>query len=373
MRVAIDVTTALTQRAGVGRYTRDLVRALAYLPDGPDLRPFYVAPDALYELGAGLQVAALRRPIRWWRLAMLLQHAARRTVQGPWSGADVYHAPDVVFPYIGAQPVVSTVHDLSYVVYPRYHTRLNGAYLRLLTPLMAQRARLVIAVSEATRRDLVERLGVPEGKIRVVYSGVSEVFTRPPAAQAIDDARRRYGLDGDFILSVGTLEPRKNLAGTLAAYRRLRERQANVPPLALAGAAGWGLHEEELLGPASRTQVQRLGFVPDADLAALYAACSAFVYPSFYEGWGLPVAEALSMGAPTITSNVSSLPEVAGDAAYLVDPGDCEQIASALEEVLGDEAVAGRLRSAGPPQARRFTTQAWAAATARVYDEARAG
>ena len=147
MRVAIDVTTALTQRAGVGRYTRDLVRALAHLPDGPDLRPFYVAPDALYELGAGLPVAALPRPIRWWRLAMLLQHATRRTVQGPWSGADVYHAPDVVFPSVGTLPVVSTVHDLSYVVYPQYHTRLNGGYLRLLTPLMARRARLVIAVS----------------------------------------------------------------------------------------------------------------------------------------------------------------------------------------------------------------------------------
>ncbi len=285
----------------------------------------------------------------------------------------MYHAPDVVFPCVGALPAVSTVHDLSYVVYPHYHTRLNGAYLRLLTPVMARRARLVIAVSQATKRDLVERLGVPEHKIRVVYSGVSDAFTHRPTAQAIDDARRRYGLDGDFILSVGTLEPRKNLAGTLAAYRRLRERQVGVPPLALVGAAGWGIHEEELLGPASGMQVRRLGFVPDEDLAALYAACSAFVYPSFYEGWGLPVAEALSMGAPTVTSNVSSLPEVAGDAAYLVDPGNPEQIAGALEEVLSDAAMARRLRSAGPQQARRFTMQAWAAATARVYDEAAAG
>jgi glycosyltransferase involved in cell wall biosynthesis len=312
----------------------------------------------------------VRRNVRAWRLEIAARHFLERPARGPWQGAALYHAPDVVYPPVRGMPVVMTVHDLSYVVYPRYHTRFNGMYLRLMTPVVARHATLVIAVSAATARDLVERVGVPERKLRVVYQSIAATFLQPPAPEAVTEVRKRYGLAEPFLLSVGTLEPRKNLAGTLAAYRLLRERVSGAPLLALAGGAGWRVDEEILLDTEDAAYVRRLGFVPDEDLAALYASCSAFVYPSLYEGWGLPVAEAMAFGAPTVTSTVSSLPEVAGDAALLVDPRRPEEIAAALERLLVDSAATARLRAAGPVQARRFSTESWAANTLRVYEEA---
>ena len=370
VRVAIDVTTAVTQCAGVGRYTRELVRALVHLPDGPQLCPFFVAPRADLPLDAGPAPVGMRRRIRSWRMEMLLRHLLKRPAHGPWDGAQLYHAPDVVYPPTHRVPVVVTVHDLSYVVLPQYHTRLNGTYLRLLTPLATRHALLVIADSRSTGQDLVERLRVPEQKVRVIYPGVAGPFTRRPTPERVHEVRRRYQLADAFILSVGTLEPRKNLAGTLRAYRLLRGRLVAAPPLVLVGASGWGLDEQRLVGTSEAGYVRRLGYVPDEDLAVLYASCSAFVYPSFYEGWGLPVAEAMALGAPTVTSNVSSLPEVAGDAALLVDPASPDAIAAALERILVDQGTAARLRADGPARARQFTAQAWATATMDVYREA---
>ncbi len=368
--VAIDVSTAVTQRAGVGRYTRELVQALDRLPDGPRLVPFFVAPAAAYRLEIETPPAQIARSVRSWRWEILARQALRRPARGPWDGAQLYHAPDVVYPPVRGLPVVATVHDLSYIVYPGYHTRLNGTYLRLLTPTVTRRAALVIAVSEWTKRDLVTYCKVPAEKVRVVRSGVSSAFTRVPDPETIAAVRERHGLTEPFILSVGTLEPRKNLRGALSAYRLLRERLPDAPALALVGAAGWRLDGQRLIAPDDAERVRRLGFVEDADLAALYSACSAFVYPSFYEGWGLPVAEAMTLGAPVVTSNTSSLPEVAGDAALLVDPHSPEAIAAALESVLTDTATAARLRAAGPLRARDLTTEACAIATMRVYREA---
>lgn len=370
LRVAIDVTTAVTQRAGVGRYTRELVQALAQLPDGPDLCLFYVAPAAPLPLAAGPAPIGVRRSIRGWRLEVLARQMLRRPDRGPWDGAQVYHAPDVAYPPLRRMPVVMTVHDLSYVVYPRFHTRLNGSYLRLLTPIAARRAQLIITVSEATKRDLMAFYRIPEHRIRVIHSGVASAFTGPPEPEQVAAVRRRYGLEEPFLLSVGTLEPRKNLHATLRGYRLLRERLPDAPLLALAGSSGWRLAERDLIDHRDAPRVRRLGYAPDGDLAALYASCSAFVYPSLYEGWGFPVAEAMALGAPTITSNVSSLPEVAGDAALLVDPHSPEAITAALEQVLRDDGISARLRAAGPARARQFSTAAWARATMQVYREA---
>jgi glycosyltransferase involved in cell wall biosynthesis len=373
LRVAIDVTTAVTQRAGVGRYTRDLVQALADLPDGPELRPFYIAPQATYPLEAAGAPRAVHRSIRGWRFEVLARHLARLPAAGPWQGADVYHAPDVVFPPVRNLPVVATIFDLSYVVHPRFHTRLNGTYLRAMTPLTVRKARRIIAISEATKGELMRLYAVPEERIRVAQIPVSAAFLRPPDAATIAEARRHYGLTDPFLLSVGTLEPRKNLHGLLRAYRLLRERRADAPVLALAGASGWGLDQARLLGSAGESSVRRLGYVPDEHLAALYASCSAFIYVSLYEGWGLPVAEAMALGAPVVTSSVSSLPEVAGDAALLADPEDPDSIARAMESVIYETKVAERLRLAGLERARRFTARSWAQATLNVYREAASG
>lgn len=370
LRLAIDVTAAVTQRAGVGRYTRDLVRSLAALPDGPDLRPFYAAPHAPYPLDCGPAAIAIRRGIRSFRFELLARHLVRWPAHGPWDGADVYHATDIVYPPVRAMAVVSTVHDLSFAIFPEFHTRLNGGYLRAATPIVTRRASLVIADSVSTKRDLVDRTGLPERKIRVVYPGTSDVFRLAVDPGERQRVRQHYGLPASFILSVGTLEPRKNLARTLRAYTLLREKLPDAPPLALVGGTGWRLDQATLAGTVDAASIRRLGYVPDGDLAALYASCSAFVYPSLYEGWGLPVAEAMTLGAPTVTSTVSSMPEVAGDAALLVDPRSEEQIALALERVLTDSALAARLRRDGPPQAAQFSCERWARATLDVYREA---
>lgn len=373
LSVAIDVTAAAVQRAGVGRYTRDLVYALAALSDGPALQPFCVAPKIEYPL-AGLPAVTLRhRSIRGWRLEILARHIARLPAHGSWDGARVYHATDVVYPPIRSVPVVTTIHDMSYAIYPQYHTRLNGTYLRLITPLAVRRAALVIAVSDATKRDIVQRCGLPQERVRVVHTGVSPQFAMPPEPVAAAEARQRLDLGEPFLLSVGTMEPRKNLRGTLAAYRLLRERLPDAPRLVLVGGAGWNLDQERLLRPQDASSVRWLGYVSDDDLRVLYATCAAFIYPSFYEGWGLPVAEAMALGAPVVTSNVSSLPEVAGDAAVLVDPHHPEALAEGMQRVLCDGALAAHLRLAGADRARRFTTEAWARATLAVYREAAEG
>jgi len=370
IRVAIDVTTAVTQRAGIARYTRELVRSLAALPDGPELRPFYIAPREDIPLGDGLHPLGVRQGIYARYFDMMARHALHRPAGGPWDGAQVYHAEVIVYPPVRKMPVVTTVHDLSYMIYPRFHTRLYGSYLRLLTPTMVRGAQMVIAVSESTKRDLVERTDVPAHNVRVIYPGVGSIFRQPLSPERVAEVRTRYGLTDGFILSVGTLEPRKNLHGTLQAYRSLRARLPDAPPLILIGGSGWRLDEQRLLPASEAAYVRRLGYVPDEDLAALYASCSAFVYPSLYEGFGSPVAEALTLGAPTLTSNVSSLPEVAGDAAVLVNPRDPEEIATALERILMDSALGARLRAAGPIQVNQFLYDRCASETMRVYEEA---
>jgi glycosyltransferase involved in cell wall biosynthesis len=372
LRVALDITAAVTQRAGVGRYTRELAYALSMLPDGPELVPFSVAKHRDYPLDGMPEPVALGRTNRVWRFEMLVRHLVRLPATGPWHGADVYHAPDIVFPPVRSLPVVTTVHDLSFVLFGHYHTPLNRTYLRLMTPRAVRAAQVVVADSASTKRDLVEQLRVPDRKVQVVYQGVASIFQHQPDPEHVVQVRRRYGLTEPFILTVGTLEPRKNVAGTIQAYALLRAHLPTTPTLAVIGGTGWRLDRDLLVKSADAVHIRLLGFVPDRELAALYAACSAFVYPSLYEGWGLPVAEALTLGAPTVTSNVSSLPEVAGDAALLVDPRQPEDIAAALERILTDTAVTDRLRRAGPLQSARFSSEGWARQMLRVYHEASA-
>jgi glycosyltransferase involved in cell wall biosynthesis len=369
MKVAIDVTAAVTQRAGVARYTRELVSALAQLPGGPELYPFAVTTQKITPLDQQLPVACVHQSVNVRYGDMLVRHLLRWPARGPWDGADVYHAEVLAYPPVRNLPVVSVVHDVAYYVYPQHQTRLYGTYLRRMTPVFLKRAQRIVAVSAATKQDLIERSHVPEYRICVVYPGIAKVFRDPVTEEHLSAVRARYDLPSTFLLSVGTLEPRKNLQGTLHAYRLLRQRRTGVPPLLLVGASGWRLNEKRLL-EGDEGAVRRLGYVPDQDLAALYATCSAFVYPSFYEGFGLPVVEAMALGAPTITSRVSSLPEVAGDAAVLVDPHQPEDIATAIERILSDQALSARLRQAGMQRAQTFTYNQCAVQMLQVYREA---
>jgi glycosyltransferase involved in cell wall biosynthesis len=319
MRVALDVSALRQTRAGTARYLNGLL--------GAGLPGVEVHPVAFG--GPARLTAAVRDTV--WYLGVL-PYVAR--------GADVLHCPTYRAPLRSKTPVVVTVHDLAVFRYPEAFRPWTRTYSRALVPRVVRAAARVIAVSEFTKREVVELLGIPAERIVVVPNAVDAVFG--PDGEAAD---------GDYVLAVGTLEPRKNLPRLAQATERLGVE------LRVVGARGWG--RVELPG-----SVRWLGELPDDELAALYRGARCLAYPSLYEGFGIPVLEAMACGCPVVTSAGGACEEVAGGAAVLVDPLDVESIADGIERA-GDG-------SAGLERASRFSWHASAAATAAVYREAAA-
>jgi len=274
-----------------------------------------------------------------------------------------HHPPDVLFvpahvlPIVHPRRSVVTIHDLGYLHYPEAHRLLDRLYLDLSTRYNARAATHLIADSLATKRDLVERYGTNPDKVTVVYPSYDKATFQPvKVKEAIETVKARYGIAGDYILFVGTLQPRKNLIRLINAFSNLQSPISNLQ-LVIAGKKGW-LYQEifrrvEELG--LERKVVFTGYVPEGDLPALLSGARLFVFPSLYEGFGLPVLEAMACGTPVVCSNASSLPEVAGDAAMLVDPLDVEGMAAAIERVLGDKELRAELIERGFEQARKFS------------------
>jgi glycosyltransferase involved in cell wall biosynthesis len=378
MIIGVDYTAAAWQGAGIGRYTRELIAAavgrdrslryvLFYAAGGlPSTSPYL---RALAELcAANPNVRARPIPLSPRLLTILWQRARLPLpVEALIGPIDILHAPDFVLPPTRARALL-TVHDLSFMVRPETADAGLRRYLMAAVPRSLRRADLVLVDSLATGADLGRLLGVAPERVRLLYPGVSPRFRPLPAAET-EPLRARLGLPAEFLLFVGTLEPRKNLVRLIEGFERLTRGGAR-PGLCLvvAGRRGW-LYEEIFatvgrLGLSER--VRFLDFVDDADLPGVYNLARAFVYPSLYEGFGLPALEAMACGTPVVTAAVSSLPEVAGGAAVLVDPLDIGSIAGGIARAL-DEGI--RLRAAGPAQARRFS---WEAAAAGLIDSYRA-
>ncbi|HKZ68649.1 MAG TPA: glycosyltransferase family 1 protein [Anaerolineales bacterium] len=336
MRIGIEVTAAVRQGAGIGRYVRELLRAVALADTANDYRLFYASPSPLPHTLPPLPPNFTSRHLPfhdiwlarlWHRLQLPLNV---ELITGP---IDLYHAPDFTLPPVRARSVL-TVHDLSFVRDPESAAPGLRSYLQKVVPRSVRQADHVIAVSEATKADLVEFYQTPESKITVLYEGVDTLF-KPTSNPAI---RSQYNLgSAPYILSISTIQPRKN-------YRRLIQAVAALPheySLVIAGNQGW-LYDEifaEAEKPGVRGRVKFIGFVPEADLAALYSEAAAFAYPSLYEGFGLPILEAMACGTPVLTSNVSCLPEVAGGAAKLVDPHSVEAIGEGLKQLLAERNI----------------------------------
>ncbi|PDW02929.1 glycosyltransferase family 4 protein [Candidatus Viridilinea mediisalina] len=369
MHIGVDYTAAAWQGAGIGRYTRELMRAVVGLDPQVRYTFFYAArglpPTAPYvaELralcAAHANVRARPLPISPRQLTILWQRL-RLPLYAEWlAGAfDLLHAPDFVLPPTRARTIL-TVHDLTFMVHPECADAGLRRYLARAVPRSLHRADLVLVDSQATAADLARLLGVQGPKVRLLYPGVDARF-RPLPASATEPLRASLGLPANFLLFVGTLEPRKNLVRLLEGFA-----QAKLPPdlaLVIAGRRGW--MEQAIFATVARLQLQDrvkfLDFVADAQLPALYNLAQAFVYPSLYEGFGLPVLEALACGTPVLTANSASLPEVAGAAAIFVDPHDPLAIAGGIEQTLRE---AERLRTIGPEQARRFC---WTQAAERL-------
>jgi len=322
-----------------------------------------------------------------WRLTTALRHFLGLSMDRSFAGVDLFHATEHLLPRFSSVRTVFTLHDLIFLFHPETHKPLNRWFLTLMMPRFLRAADAVIAVSECTKRDAVRFYGIPEEKITVIYEGVNPRF-RPASPETIAAVRARYNLPEHFILYVGTIEPRKNLTALLEAFhhllatRSLRPAPCDLRPatcsllpapcdlrLVIVGKRGW-LYEgffRRLRELGLEDRVIFTGYVPDEDLPAIYSAADLFVFPSLYEGFGLPVLEAMACGTPVICSNTSSLPEVAGDAALLVDPADVRALAGAMERALTDEALRVTLRARGMGKARGFTWEQAAQKTLMVY------
>ncbi len=335
---------------GTETYSREIISALLKT-ESPFRFRLYTRqspPPGLLPQAGNYDVRALAFPRLWTHLRL-----SQEMLLNP---PDLLFVPAHVIPPIHPRRSMVTVHDLGYLHFPRAHRTVARLYLDLSTRWSARSAHIVIADSEATRDDLVRLYGVSPDKVRVVYPALPSDFDRSPSpTDEIQAIKHKYAIDGDYMLSVGTLHPRKNYGRLLQALTRLPARFQ----LVIAGKKGW-LYAEiqeaiENLGLGPR--VRLLDYVPAADLPPLYSGASLFVFPSLYEGFGFPVLEAQARGVPVVCSSTSSLPEVAADAAEYFDPLDVEAIAAALGRVLNDEARRQELNERGCANAARFSWQ----------------
>lgn len=376
-RIGIDVTAALAQGGGIGRYTRELIRAVV-ASDAPfQYRLFSARPPAQLPVPDPLpqadHVSHHPAPLSekwlyrlWYRLRLPLP------VQLVTGGLDLFHSPDFVLPPVyGRIPTVLTVHDLSFIHYPHTFPDVLVNYLNRVVPWSVQRASHILADSEATRQDLLNLWQVPAAKVTVLYSGVNASF-RPANEEIVTAVRQRYGLDdAPYLLSVGTVQPRKNYQMLIQAFAGVAAHWPHT--LAIAGGQGW-LYDEmlaEIERQGLNGRVRFIGFVADADLPALYTGADLFLFPSLYEGFGLPLLEAMGCGVPVLTSNVSSLPEVVVDqergveTAVLLSPHDPQAWQTAIHHLLTDAAARAHWRQAGQSQIVHFT---WARAARQLTD-----
>jgi len=372
MLIGIDASrTTIARRTGTEAYSLELTRALLALTTEHRWRLYFNQAPArnTWPHRPGVEQRVMPFSRLWTHLRLSLE-----MFEAP---PDVLFVPAHVLPLVRPRHSVVTVHDLGYHHFPDAHTRSALAYLKLSTRMNARWATLILADSEATRNDLMRIYRTPAEKIRVVYPGRNEGLQRVVDRDRIGAVAGSLGIGGDYILYLGTLQPRKNLVRLVEAFgEMLAAWNEDVPPptLVLAGKKGW------LSGDIFRS-VERLdlskhvlfpGYVPDEDLPALLSGARVFAFPSLYEGFGFPVLEAMACDVPVVCADSSSLPEAAGDAALRVDPLDTEALAEALHRALTNESLRSQLIQAGRQQIQQFSWQKSARQTLEVLEEAAA-
>lgn len=370
MRIAIDASRAVNESAGIGRYTLELVKKLVeidkknqYLLIFSFIRSNFRKEKIIKSLqGPNVETKIYKIP------GNIKEKVWGWTI--PWfdrllGDADIFYAPSFFEVNMGLKiPQVVTIYDMTTFLYPAHRGEEVSKRLNLRTKKACKKATKIIAISSSTANDLQKYLKIAKTKIDVIYPGqnqLSEPVKNLPGSLKKDA----------YILAVGTIEPRKNLVGLFKAYSLLPLKIQDKYPLVICGAEGWNTGEifDTYLRLKLEGKVKLLGFVPDGLLAKLYKEAAVFVYPSIYEGFGFPVLEALSFGKPVVTSNISSMPEVAGKAALLVDPENTKSIANGLQRLLEHKNEADDLSKMAKKQAEKFSWEKTALQTLKVFEE----
>jgi glycosyltransferase involved in cell wall biosynthesis len=364
VRVAIDARKL--HDFGIGTYIRNLLRHLARIDRENEFVLLSHEPDMGVAATLGENFRAVLEPSDNYSIA--------EQIHVPWvlmrEKPDVYHAPHYVLPVAVRSRSVVTIHDCIHLMFPQYlPNRAAYAYARGAMWSAARRSDRILTVSEASKRDILHFFNVPPDKISVVYNAIDESIWEEPAPEDIERVRERFQLDQRFVLYAGTIKPHKNLVRLIEAFAELRKGEFEELKLLIIGdeisklpALRRAVHSQKL-----HKHVRFLGFLPDETLAALYRLASVFVFPSLYEGFGLPPLEAMASGTPVVTSNISSLPEIAGDAAVLVDPYDVGSIVEGMRRVLSDPTLANEMRLKGLIRARDFSWERSVLRTHEIY------
>lgn len=369
MRVGLDGIPLASLKSGIGHYTFELAHALARIAPTDEFQLISpVAMTALTKDDAGdlplnLQAVKAKRRLSWWALGL--------PRYGNKNQLELFHGTNYEIPVWGRFPKILTIHDLSQLLHRETHTTAVVRRARRRLPLMAKAATMIITATESVKHEICEHLRVEPDKVAVTPYAARDQF-RPTSPQLNIEVKKRLGLEDEFVLFVGTIEPRKNLITLVKAFAELLLTTDLRPQLVIAGKEGW--LTGELFNYIAESDVKErivfLGYVSDTDLAALYSSCKAFVYPSLYEGFGLPPLEAMACGAPVITSHIPTIMETVGSAAKLVAPDDVQGLAESLAQLLTDQEKRRQLSSAGLQRAKEFTWEKTARATLEVYSEA---
>ncbi len=360
MHICLDVSPTVQKHAGLGRYAGEIARALAehkpqlklslfYNGEGQAELPDYLSPLPYKSVKVG------NKP---WRMGVLLSQLTRWPMDQVFGATDIFHATNHLLAHFSQARTVYTLHDLIFLRYPEYHLPYNRWYLTFTMPRYLRAADVIVTPSECSKRDAIHYYGLPESKFRVIYEAPAPTFQPVTDPAWLKRVRQKYHLPDKFILHVATIEPRKNLSRLLEAFQPLLAEWPDLK-LVLVGKKGW-LYEsffQKLQALGLEACVIFPGYVEEADLAAFYQLAELFVFPSLYEGFGLGPLEAMACGAPVISSNSSSLPEVVGNAGLLVDPTDTAGLSQAIRRVLSDPELRQDLQGRALIQARKFSWQ----------------